>query len=137
MISLRISPLVLIGGSNCDEVIFPLRILQCRWLATHKVTALKAPKSILDKFITLTVPARKNIGWWLLYLPHSCLNIDKAPNDQTIYSDAYLLAWGAAIRSLTNVFKWSYKESQYRINNLELLAVHFAIKRSQFEISDR
>ena len=115
----------------------PFEAAHYRWLEKDKIKALKASKGKFDKFMTLNVRALKNIEWWLLNLPHSRANINRVPFDQTIYSDASLLGWGAAIGTLTTGGKWSYKESQYHINALELLAAYFAIKSFQFQISNK
>ncbi len=115
----------------------PFGAAHYRWLETEKIKALKASKGNFDKFMPFSVPPLKHIEWWLPNLPQSRGNINRVPFDQTIYSDASLFGWGAAIGTLTTGGTWSYKESQYHINALELLAAYFAIKSFQFQISNK
>ena len=108
-----------------------------RWLEQDKIRALRASKGDFDKIMTLSSSALRNVEWWLQNLPNSYGNIDKAPFDLTIYSDASLIGWGAATGHLTTGGKWSYRESQYHINALELLAAFFAVKSFKNSISSK
>lgn len=108
-----------------------------RWLERDKIRALKASKGDFEKMTTLSSSAISNIEWWLKNLPNSYGNIEKASFDQTIYSDASLLGWGAATGHLTTGGKWSHRESQYHINALELLAAFFAIKSFKANILNK
>ena len=65
-----------------------------RWLEQDKTWALKASKGDFEKMMTLSSSALRNVEWWRHNLPNSYGNIDKAPFDLTIYSDASLIGWG-------------------------------------------
>ena len=52
----------------------------------------------------------------------------KTPFVHTIYSDASLLGWGAAMTNTWTGGKLSSTESQLHINALELLAAFYAVR---------
>ena len=87
--------------------------------------------------MTLSDSAIQDIDWWLQNLPHSYGIIGKTPFVHTIYSDAPLQGWGAAMINITTDGKWSYKESQLHITTLELLAAFYAVRSFKDTISNK
>ena len=91
----------------------PFGAAHYRCLEQDKVKALQISKGNFDKMMTLSDSAIQDIDWWLQNLPHSYGIIGKTPFVHTIYSDASLQGWGAAMTNITTGGKWSYKESHY------------------------
>lgn len=91
--------------------------------------ALRKHKGNYEARLTLSSSAKGELSWWIE-------NVDKAFNPIShrnpvleLRTDASKRGWGVYLDGDTTQGLWSVSESQLHINELELNAVHFAVRR--------
>ena len=87
--------------------------------------------------MSLSNKAINELQWWSANIPTCYNNIVYAPITATVYSDASLKSWGAAMNDTSTGGQWSDKESTHHINYLGLLAALHALKVYQLNFSDQ
>eukprot|EP00794_Sanderia_malayensis_P010704 gene10704-11849_t len=111
--------------------------LYYRWLEKDKTLALKLNKGNFKAMMSLSDKARNELQWWSNNITTCYNNIVHAPITATVYSDASLKGWGAAMNDTSTGGQWSDQESTHHINYLELLAAFHALKVYQLNLSDQ
>ncbi|XP_071943241.1 uncharacterized protein [Antedon mediterranea] len=102
---------------------------KCHYRAVErdKINALKTARGNFDSKMCLSSSAIEDLQWWLINLPQ-CFNvIGHLATDLTIYTDASLSGWGAAMGEAATGGHWTVNERKYHINYLELLAAYFGL----------
>ncbi|XP_071943196.1 uncharacterized protein [Antedon mediterranea] len=102
---------------------------KCHYRAVErdKINALKTARGNFDSKMCLSSSAIEDLQWWLINLPQ-CFNvIGHLAIDLTIYTDASLSGWGAAMGEAATGGHWTVNERKYHINYLELLAAYFGL----------
>ena len=111
---------------------FPHGKLHYRALEFAKTKALSNSKGDFDAEFVLNTSSRMEIEWWLSQ-PPDCFStpIITPPINITIYTDASNSGWGAYSQSDGSFSQgsWSLSQRTLHINELELLAVNFALSR--------
>lgn len=102
--------------------------LHYRFLECDKISALKYCKGDFDKCMSLSDRAIEDITWWHDNVQYSCNTILKGNPSYTVTSDACKTGWGATLGSVRTGGLFSFEESNYHINILELKAVLFSLK---------
>ena len=102
--------------------------LYYRNLEMNKVAALKLAKGNFEETMCISHNGISELNWWLCNLDSSCNTIRCPPVDVTLYSDASLQGWGAAMNKKSTGGMWLPTESEHHINYLELLAAFFALQ---------
>ena len=109
---------------------FPYGKLHYRALEFAKTKALSNSKGDFDAEFVLNTSIRMEIEWWLSY-PSDCFStpIITPPINITIYTDASKSGWGAYSQTDGSFSQgsWSLSQQALHINELELLAVNFAL----------
>lgn len=106
----------------------PYSNLYIRQLEIEKTLALKRSQGNFKANITLTHLAKEDLEWWKLNIPHSKKIIAEDKYDLTLFSDASLSGYGSVCGDSKLWGHWSEKEKLLHINELELLALFFALK---------
>ena len=115
----------------------PFGGIHYRSLENDKIQALKTSRGDFDAIMGLSKLALSDIEWWLLNLDDSFGYISRSPPDLTLYSDASLSGWGAALDSISSGGPWSPAEALHHINVLELLAAYFALKSFKTQLVNK
>ena len=102
--------------------------LHYRNLEIEKNLALRKHKGNYEAQLTLSLSAKDELTWWIE-------NVDKAFNPILhgnpvieLRTDASKKGWGVYLDGDTTQGLWSVSESQLHISELELKAVHFAVR---------
>eukprot|EP00794_Sanderia_malayensis_P010193 gene10193-11240_t len=90
-----------------------------------------------SQFIPKQQDKASELQWWSNNITTCYNNIAHAPITATVYSDASLKGWGAAMNDTSTRGQWSDQESTHHINYLELLAAFRALKVYQLNLSDQ
>ena len=93
-----------------------------RWLEKDKKHALKVNKGNFTALMSLPDRAKTELQWWSNNITTGYNYIVHALMSATVYSDASLKGWGAAMNYSPTGGIWSHQESTHHINYLELLA---------------
>lgn len=119
----------LLGNFNWAIISIPFAQAHYRSLQQIYISESKRNHYNLNAFCRLSSEARHELIWWLN-------NIDfvngkrccpKDP-DLLICSDASLSGWGACCDDVNTRGPWTSSESDYHINQLELLAAFYALR---------
>ena len=101
--------------------------LYYRMLEADKTAALDSHKGDFDKPMSLSLPAREELEWWINNI-HTAFNpIQRAEPTITLKTDASKLGWGNIVQDLSTGGLWSVGEAEH-INYLEMLAVFLCLK---------
>ena len=106
----------------------PYAQLYYRSLEIDKCDALRNNQGNFDAKMTLSYQSKQDLLWWAASIEGSQKSISQGNPDITIYSDASLAGWGAHHNNQTTGGRWNTTESEFHINQLELLAATFALK---------
>lgn len=113
--------------SATTQAILPAPLFY-RGLQNLKNMAFRKTQSY-DSMVELTQEARQDMVWWTKEVRKwNGRPIRVHPPDLTIDSDASLLGWGAAARSVATGGLWTPSERELHINVLEMMAGSFAVK---------
>ena len=96
-----------------------------RSLENDKTNALKCNAWDLKGKMTLSPPSKQDLLWWISNVEQYPKAITPLPPDITLMTDSSLKGWGGVIEGTPNVTggRWSYQESKFHINYLELKAI--------------
>ena len=97
--------------------------LYYRNLEMDKVEALKLSKGNFESPMIISREGIAELEWWINNIDNSFNDIIVPPIDVTIYPDASLQGWGAAMGDIETGSRWSPSESRQHINYLELLLI--------------
>ena len=102
--------------------------LYYRYLEHGKIVALKRSAGNFDAYMTINPEANSELQWWLDNA-HTCYKYINIPSPSLIITtDASLLGWGAVFNDCSTGGRWTEKESNSHINELELQAVNFGLR---------
>lgn len=110
--------------------------LYCRNIEQDKIQALKISKGNYKANMSLSCESKVEVKWWLDNVDTAYNVIGHSPIDFTVYSDASLKGWGAALNDVSCGGQWSSEEAKNHINYLELSAALFALQCFVDEISN-
>ena len=96
-----------------------------RSLENDKTNALKCNGWDLEGKMTLSPLSKQDLLWWISNVDQYPKAITPLPPDITLMTDSSLKGWGGVIEGTPNVTggRWSYQESKFHINYLELKAI--------------
>ena len=96
-----------------------------RSLENDKTNVLKCNGWDLEGKMTLSPLSKQDLLWWISNVDQYSKAITPLPPDITLMTDSSLKGWGGVIEGTPNVTggRWSYQESKFRINYLELKAI--------------
>ena len=79
----------------------------------------------LEGKMTLSPLSKQDLLWWISNVDQYPKAITPLPPDITLMTDSSLKGWGGVIEGTPNVTggRWSYQESKFHINYLELKAI--------------
>ncbi|XP_068690138.1 uncharacterized protein [Montipora foliosa] len=94
-------------------------------LEYDKTNALKCNGCDLEGKMTLSPLSKQDLLWWISNADQYPKPITPLPPDITLVTDSSLKGWGGVIEGTPNVTggRWSYQESKFHINYLELKAI--------------
>ena len=111
--------------------------LHYRNLEIEKNIALRENKGDYEALMSLSPSAKEDLAWWIE-------NVDKVFNPishgnpvKEIRTDASKKGWGAYLEGDTTQGLWSTTESQLHINELELMAIQFALQAFVERLSNK
>ena len=81
--------------------------LYCRCLERDKIHALKINKGSYKAKMSLSPEGRVEVKWWLDNVDTAYNIIGHSPVNFTVYSDASLKGWGAALNGVSCGGQWS------------------------------
>lgn len=99
-----------------------------RNIEIDKNEALYKNKGNYEALIKLSPEPRQDLSWWVSNLPHAYKQIDISNPDVEITTDASKLGCGAVCLRETTQGLCSESKQLRHINDLEILAVHFALR---------
>lgn len=102
--------------------------LYTKLLEREKVKALRYSNDNYDAKINISPKLLPDLSWWLKHIMLSDNSVYNESFALTIFSDASKSGWGAYCTQDTTFGFWSTQERQRHINELELLAVLFALE---------
>jgi len=121
-----------LGFISASHLAVPFSKLHYRSLEQEKIRSLKCNKGNYDCLMFISDHSKKEILWWkenILHAEHHIHHIP--PIDQTIYTDASYLGWGAYDPNLPNSSpiqgRWTEEHADKHINELEMFATKYAI----------
>jgi len=114
----------------------PLGRLHYRAVERLKTEAFKMNKGNLDKKVSLSNEARRDILWWKHNIVGSWSPIMRENPKLEITSDASKTGWGAALEESTGGYFTIDERELHIINILELKAVEFGLQSLCPEIRD-
>jgi len=102
--------------------------LYTRQIEIEKSEALLKHNYRFESLVTLSSEALSDIEYWIENIFKFSKSIKFKNFRYVITTDASLTGWGAECNSLKSRGHWNYDEKKYRINELELLAIHYGLK---------
>ena len=102
--------------------------LYYRNLESNKSQALKTSRGDFDAHMSLSMEASQELNWWIANVETTYNVVSHDRPQHTITTDASLLGWGAVMDSIPTGGNWTYDESLYHINYLEMYAILLALK---------
>ena len=102
--------------------------LHKHFLEISKNEAIQTAGRQLNKKMSISPQARKEVLWWMAYNNEEPGTIIKAPVAATMYADASDGGWGAVSGDLQANGRWFEHESKLHINAKELLAIELGLK---------
>ena len=101
-----------------------------RSLENRKIDALKISKGNFDSYMKLDQENLDDLNWWIQNIKGSCKNIKRDSPNVIVQTDASKKGWGAHIAHTCEKTggRWSASESELHINELEMLAVLYALR---------
>ena len=99
-----------------------------RNIEIDKNEALHKSKGNFEAQMQLSPESREDLSWWVRTLPQAYKQIDVPNPDIEVTTDASNIGWGAVCLGETTQGLWSESEKLRHINELEILAVHFALR---------
>ena len=99
-----------------------------RNIEIDKNEALHNTKDNFEALMQLSPESREDLSWWMRTLPQAYKQIDLSNPDIQVTTDASKIGWGAVCLGETTQGLWSESEKLRHINELEILAVHFALR---------
>ena len=99
-----------------------------RHLENEKIDILKANNGNFDALCTISETCTSDLQWWRDNITHAKKKILQTDPDITIRSDASKEGWGAELNNKRTGGRWLPDETILHINELELLAILFALK---------
>ena len=111
--------------------------LHFRSLDMDKTDALRVSKGNFDSVMQLSKPSRLDLQWWLKSAELLHKPIRGTQPEITLYTDASKEGWGGVLNDDKIGGNWTPAESANQINYLEMLAVFFAIKAFQTQLSGK
>lgn len=102
--------------------------LHCRHLEIDKNIALKIAKGNYQDIMCLSPAAKADLGWWVDNVLQSNNPISHGKIDIEIACDASKKGWGAVCNKISTQGLWTTREQSKHINELQLLAIKFALK---------
>ena len=100
-----------------------LEPLYYRMLEADKTAVLLSHKGDFDKRMSLSLPAREELEWWINNVHTASNPVQRAEPTVTLKTDAFKLGWGGIVQEHSTGGLWSVGEATERINYLEMLAV--------------
>ena len=84
----------------------------------------------LEGEMNLSPLSKQDLLWWISNVDQYPEAITPLPPDITLITDSSLKGWGGVIEGTPNVTggRWSYQESKFHINYLELKAILLALQ---------
>ena len=111
--------------------------LHFRSLDMDKTDALRINKGNFDSVMQLSEPSRLELQWWLKSAESLHKPIRGTQPEITLYTDASKEVWGGILNDAKIGGNWTPAESANHINYLEMLAVFFALKAFQTQLSGK
>jgi hypothetical protein len=102
--------------------------LYYRMLEADKTAALHYHKGNFDKPMSLSLPAKQELEWWINNIPTAFNPILRDEPKITLKTDASKLGWGGVVQDHSTGGLWSVAEATEHINYLEMLAVFHSLK---------
>ena len=111
--------------------------LHFRHLEENKKTALKCNKGNFDSVVTISLPARREVLWWINNIEVAKNDIHVSEPDIQVESDASGSGWGCVCGEERTGGAWLPGESLFHINYLELKAAFLALKSFAAQLCDK
>ena len=111
--------------------------LHYRHLEIDKNIALKIAKGNYQDIMCLSPAAKADLGWWVDNVLQSNNPISHGKIDIEITCDASKKGWGAVCNKISTQGLWTTREQSKHINELELLAIKFALKVFESQLSGK
>jgi len=111
--------------------------LHYRHLEIDKNIALKIAKGNYQDIMCLSPAAKTDLCWWVDNVLQSNNPISHGKIDIEITCDASKKGWGAVCNKNTTQGLWTTREQSKHINELELLAIKFALKVFESQLSGK
>ena len=111
--------------------------LHYRWLEKDKAHTLKLNKGNFKALMSLCDRAKIELQWWSNNITACCNYILHAPITATVFSDASMKGWGAAMNDTSTGRIWSNLESTNHVNYLELPAAFLALRVYKYALSSQ
>ena len=120
----------ILGNIAASFEAVPYGKLHYRHLEQDKIKALKINKVNFDNKLDLSQEAKEDLHWWEQNIIQATASLHPFPDiDLTIYTDASMEGWGANIGTNNTInSRWTSLEQSMHINELELLAILYALK---------
>ena len=108
-----------------------------RNIEIDKNEAFHKNKGNFETLMQLSPESREDLSWWMRTLPQAYKQIDLSNPDIQVTTDASKIGWGTVSLGETTQGLWSESEQLSHINKLEILAVHFALRRFKSHIKEK
>ena len=111
--------------------------LHYRNLEIEKNIALRENKGDYEALISLSPSAKEDLAWWIENVDKDFNPISHGNPVTEIRTDASKKGWGAYLEGDTTQGLWSTRESQLHVNELELMAIQFALQAFVERLSNK
>lgn len=119
----------LIGNLVATSEAVPLAPRYYRKLEKDKARALKACGGTYAARMAISTKAKADLAWWLDNIQTVYRSLTPVPVNQTIYTDASKVGWGAVLGEYHTQGQWLASEwAEGDINVAEITAAFFALK---------
>ena len=102
--------------------------LYYRMLEADKTAALLSHKGDFEKPMSLSLPAKEELEWWINNVHTASSPVQRAEPTTTLKTDASKLGWGGIVQEHSTGGLWSVGDAAEHINYLEMLAVFLCLK---------
>ena len=99
-----------------------------RRLENAKIDALRKSKGDFEAIMCIDSESKSDLTWWIKNLDCAFKKVSQGNPKLIVQSDASKQGWGAKCGNITAGGRWTEQEKLCHINELEILAVLFALK---------
>lgn len=126
-----------LGVLNSATPAVPYGPVYLKQLEHERNVALRKCNYDYSQIMYLSNEAKIDMKWWLDNIDNATMSLTKDKFDKCVTCDASTRGWGSECNGVMTKGTWNASEKQLHINELELLAIYYALQSFESGKSER